>query len=44
MGGEKSCKQGSWLRNLRKRDNLEDEGIDGKVILKWILKISIWRA
>jgi len=42
--GEECCKQGIWLRNPRKRDNLEGEGVDGKIILKWILKVSIWRA
>jgi len=26
-----------WWRNLRCRDHLEDVGIDGKIILKWIL-------
>jgi len=44
MGGGECCKQGIGLRNLRKRDNLEDEEVDGKIILKWILRISIWRA
>jgi hypothetical protein len=43
-GGEECCKQGIWLRNLREIDNLEDEGVDGMIILKWILKISVWRA
>jgi hypothetical protein len=44
MGGDKTCKQGIFLKNLRKRDNMEDEGIYRKIILKWILKIPIWRA
>jgi hypothetical protein len=26
-----------WLENLKERDHLEDIGIDGKVILEWIL-------
>jgi hypothetical protein len=28
---------GCWFGNLRERDHSEDIGIDGKVILKWIL-------
>jgi hypothetical protein len=26
-----------WWRNVRKRDHLDDIGIDGKIILKYIL-------
>jgi len=28
---------GFWFGNLRERDHSEDTGIDGKIILKWIL-------
>jgi hypothetical protein len=27
-----------WLENLKGRDDLEDPGIDGKIILEWVLK------
>jgi hypothetical protein len=27
---------GAWWGNLRERDYLEDTGIDGRIILKWI--------
>jgi hypothetical protein len=27
---------GFWWGNLRKRDQMEDPGIDGRIILKWI--------
>jgi hypothetical protein len=29
---------GVWWGNLRKRDHLEDTGIDGRIILRWIFR------
>jgi hypothetical protein len=31
-----------WYRNMRKRDNFENLGIDGKIILESILKKTGW--
>jgi len=31
---------GFWWRNLRERDHLEDPGIDGRIILRWIIRKS----
>jgi len=28
---------GFWRRNMNERDHLEDLGVDGKLMLKWIL-------
>jgi hypothetical protein len=27
-----------WWENLRERDHLEDVGLDGRIILEWIIK------
>jgi hypothetical protein len=29
---------GIWCGNLRERDNLEDLGVDRRIILRWIFK------
>ena len=29
---------GFWCRNLRERDHLENPGIDGRIILRWIIR------
>jgi len=36
--GERKVHTGFWWRNLRERGHLEDPGVDGRTILKWILK------
>jgi len=42
MGGACSGKgevhTGFWWGNLRKRDHMEDPGIDERIILRWILR------
>jgi hypothetical protein len=30
--------RGFWCGDLRERDDLEDLGVDGRIILKWISK------
>ena len=36
---------GFWWRNLSGRDHLEDPGIDGRIIIRWIFRkwdVGIW--
>jgi hypothetical protein len=43
-GGERRV-QGFWWGNLRKKDNLGEQGIDGMIILKRILgngDVRVW--
>jgi hypothetical protein len=31
-------REGFWRGNLRERDHLEDPGLDGRIILRWIFR------
>jgi len=37
-GGRGKVHTGFWWGNLREGDHLEGPGIDGKIILRWILR------
>ena len=38
MRGRGEVHTGFWWGNLRNRDHLEDPGVDGRIILKWIFR------
>ena len=38
LWGEERRIQGFWWGNVRERDQLRDPGVDGRIILRWILR------
>jgi hypothetical protein len=34
--GRGKVQAGFWWRNLRERNHLEDPGVDGRIILRWL--------
>jgi hypothetical protein len=45
FGGRVEVHTGFWWENLRERDNFEDPGIDGRIILRWIFRkwyVTAW--
>jgi hypothetical protein len=44
MGEERSVYR-FWCGNLRERDNWGDQGLDGRIILRWIFRkwdVGVW--
>jgi hypothetical protein len=36
--GKRKVHTGLWWGDMREHDHLADPGVDGRIILKWILK------
>jgi hypothetical protein len=33
-----------WWNNMKTRDNSEDPGVDGRIILEWVLREIGWKG
>jgi hypothetical protein len=43
--GIREAYTGFWWGNLKERDNLGDQGVDGRIILRWIFRkwdVRVW--
>jgi len=40
--GKGEAYRGFWWGNLRERNDLEDPGVDGRIVLRWISGSGIW--
>jgi len=43
--GRREAYTGIWCGNLRERDHLGDPGVDGRIVLRWILRkwdVGVW--
>jgi len=43
--GRGEAHTGSWWENVRERDHLEDPGVEGRVILRWLFRkwdVGVW--
>ena len=45
--GRGEARTGFWWRNLREKDHWGDPGVDGRIILRWIVRkwdVGIWNG
>jgi hypothetical protein len=42
--GRNEMHTGFWWVNLKERDNFQDLGVDGSMILKWVMNKILWES